>query len=468
MVNKNSEEIFFYLDLTKDYIKEKNLVKLIENYIEKRTTISANVDFGVLIFDKEGSPVFISKKRKPEKINELIEQNWEDRSKTISLFEKGLFYILSYITESIRNHSKAYRIITLSDTPSDLSEDYQKALFNIISKVKYFPTYIDIIRLSNEEKRFFKDVVKLNILVSDTKGGIFYVKNKKELKSTLNRLINPKNLVNTFINKPDQIEISNEDLLFYTRLAQKLKEPRNKEDLVCYLCNKEICPVCLDVYDIPKMCEGCGGVFHNCCILDYSVNNNIGIPFIVRCPQCGLLLQLEKEDYKSEEELGEKDQKKAEESEKFNKKKINLNKVSPPEPIDFKKNAIKNTQNKSISHKNLDDIKFIKIGGFFGKTYKVIKKNEKLIYKKSGKQIDSEKREKSPHNVNQISKQEKKIEKNDNNNENEQKYWSPPKLKGKSEETENNSNLKYNVCSVCGSTLSKNLYRCPNCGSIQN
>ena len=67
----------------------------------------------------------------------------------------------------------------ITDTPSDLAGDYQEALFNLVSKIRHFTTFIDIIRVSEKGVRFFKDDVKLNILASDTKGGIFYVQDKK-------------------------------------------------------------------------------------------------------------------------------------------------------------------------------------------------------------------------------------------------------------------------------------------------
>lgn len=388
MPEKKREEIYFYLDLTKNFIKRKDLSKLIENFITKRNEINKQVDYGLLFFDNQGSPIFVNQKQITEEIINLLEEKWDSHSETKSYFEKGLFYILSDITENIRRQSKIFRIIILSDTPSKLSEDYQRILFDIVSKVKYFPTYMEIIRLSKEEKRFFRDEVKLNILVSDTNGDIFQVKNKKELKSIFNQLINPKGIVNTFINKQDQIEISNEDLLFYSNLAKSLKEPQRKEDLICYLCNEEICPICLDVYDLPQICEDCGDVFHNCCILDYSIENNIGIPFIFRCPQCGSLLKLKKEDLKPSKREKKENHDTFSQPKKLNEKKINLPKVNIPEPIHFHEYNLQNQENEKYSQGDYEDEKLIRIGGFFGKTYKVVKKENKLIYRKLENDID--------------------------------------------------------------------------------
>ncbi|GAG88693.1 unnamed protein product, partial [marine sediment metagenome] len=40
--------------------------------------------------------------------------------------------------------------------------------------------FIDIIRVSGQEERFFRDDVKLNILASDTNGGMYYLSEKKD------------------------------------------------------------------------------------------------------------------------------------------------------------------------------------------------------------------------------------------------------------------------------------------------
>ncbi|MBD3212826.1 MAG: hypothetical protein GF311_09480 [Candidatus Lokiarchaeota archaeon] len=461
------EEVIFYLDLTKNYVKKKDLLKLLENYIEKRNEINRDVEYGVLLFDNEDSPIFASQKNKSVGIQTIIDENWESRSVSKSFFENGLFYILSYITESIRKHPKAYRIIILSDTPSGLSEDYQKSLFDIISKVKYFPTFIDIIRLSKEKKRFFTDEVKLNILVSDTKGGIFYVKDKKELTSTFNKLINPKDLVNTFRDKPDQIEISNEDLMFYINLAKSLKDPSNKENLVCYLCNNEICPVCADVYDIPMKCTDCGSAFHNCCVLDYSIDNNIGIPFIFRCPKCGRLLKLQKEDIKMHNrKINQEDQITENDSIKKNQQRVKLDKVKPPEPLKFKKWE-KEGQDGIIDEKDERNVKYIQIGGFFGKTYKVIEKEGKMVYEKLLKtsRPNNKKSASESHfehiKTGNIASSESL---NDPSKQKQTRYWKP-NHENDIFQTNNTNRKKLKLCPICGKSLPNGVDRCLYCGN---
>ncbi|GAJ04590.1 unnamed protein product, partial [marine sediment metagenome] len=219
------------------------------------------------------------------------------RPKKQSFFENGLFYIFSYIAETIKKKSKCNRIIIITDTPSDLSEDYTEALFNLVSKIKTFPTFIDIIRVSEKNERFFKDDVKLNILASDTKGGIFYISDKKDFIPTIKKLVKNKQIVSTCENQNDRIKIKKEDYYFYSHLAKSLKPaPPNDVGLKCHFCQEEICPCCADVNDKLLFCEECGTTFHKCCITNYTIQHNIGIPHIFRCPKCQILLKINQDD----------------------------------------------------------------------------------------------------------------------------------------------------------------------------
>ena len=164
------EDIFFYLDLTKDILKKKEVNKAIKYYISERNKTNIKGHYGLLIFQDAGNPIFITDKKDSEIIQNAIEENWKTRPKKQSFFENGLFYIFSYIAETVRKKSRHNRIIIITDTPSDLSEDYTDALFGLVSKIKIIPTFIDIIRVSEQEERFFRDDVKLNILASDTNG----------------------------------------------------------------------------------------------------------------------------------------------------------------------------------------------------------------------------------------------------------------------------------------------------------
>jgi len=349
------EDVFFYLDLTKDIIRKKELIKAIKSYISEKNKSNIKGHYGLLIFQEEGNPIFIIEKKDSNIITNAIEVNWKSRPRKKSFFENGLFYIFSYMAETVRKKSKVNRIIVITDTPSDLSEDYAEVLFNLVSKIKDFPTFIDIIRISRSNERFFKDDVKLNILVSDTKGNIFYTHHKENFYNIIETLVKSKQIISHVEQK--KLKIKREDYNFYSHLAKELKP--TSEGVVgvkCYLCNEDICPVCTNIYDLPNLCENCGSIFHSCCITNFTIQNNIGIPHIFRCPKCDILLKIKQDEI-------------VELPDDFSK---SVEEYIESEAIELKSD---------ISHPNIP-LKRVKIGGFFGKFYSMKKEGDKLVYKK--------------------------------------------------------------------------------------
>jgi len=412
-----------------------------------------------LIFQEEGNPIFITDKKAANIIVKAIDENWKNRPKKQSFFENGLFYIFSYIAETVRKKSKLNRVIVITDTPSDLSSEYQEALYNLVSKIKHFPTFIDIIRVSEKEERFFKDDVKLNILASDTKGGIFFCTNKKEFLEILNKLVKNKRIISTFEDRPDQIKISTDDYAFYSRLAKKLKKPEEREKLTCYFCHEDICPVCTDINDSLLICEDCNTAFHHCCVINYTITHNIGIPHIFRCPnkECDVLLQIS-EDAITEVAIDDSQitsvseyigiVKGIEDSPKIisveplkpdnlsrDKLNVSIKKEKTPQ---IKENLIFTSKEKS-KKPSKEFQKTMRIGGFFGKVFTVTKMGDKIIYERITQSIPKKTEIKS-----------KKSEKKES--------WTSSNVK-------RTQILK--ICPICGINLKPSQQKkCPNCGSV--
>ncbi|MFX1502216.1 MAG: hypothetical protein ACFFDH_14735 [Promethearchaeota archaeon] len=381
-----TEDIYFYLDLSKDFLKKKEIIKAIKYYIEEKNKINLKGHYSLLIFQDEKNPVFLTNKKDSGIIAKSIEENWKNRPKEQSYFENGLFYIFSYIAETVRKKSKFNRILVITDTPSDLSEEYQEALFNLVSKIKNFPTFIDIIRVSGGSQRFFSDDVKLNMLASDTKGGIFYVQDRKEFTDVIKKLVKTKQFVSTFTDRPELIEITKEDYAFYNRLAKSLKKPEKVEGLVCHFCNEELCPVCADIYDFPLICEDCNSSFHRCCVTNHVINHNIGIPNIFRCPnsECDVLLKIDADEIikvsgevevSTVKEFMEKEF--LQDSSEEIPKGVDTSPLVPPERKFVSRPEYYESASKA------EPIKTIRIGGFFGKMYTVKKVGDKIVYEKT-------------------------------------------------------------------------------------
>jgi len=446
-VKRIKEDVYFYLDLTKDLLKKKEIVKAIKYYIEEKNKVNIKGHYSLLIFQEEGNPIFITDKKDAGIIIKSIDENWKLRAKNQSFLENGLFYIFSYIAETVRKKSKFNRIIIITDTPSDLSEGYQEALFNLVSKIKNFPTFIDIIRFSSGNERFFSDDVKLNMLASDTKGGIFYVKEKKEFLGIIKKLIKTKQYVDTYSDRPDRIKISTEDYAFYNNLAKSLKKSeKTTEKLVCHICKEEICPVCTDVYDIPQLCEDCNAGFHNCCITNYTINYNIGIPNILRCPSCDVLLKIDEDEIIEVSGEGE-----AKTVKEYMESLVEIPPYLPSEeelPISSspvkqaEKRTIQPTTNGYDTTDDDDVIKTIRIGGFFGKAYKVKKVGDKIVYERIMRQGTN-----TSHQENTVKQQEKLVTTTKNSSKGENKLTS------------------FAICQQCGIQINPNQDKyCPNCG----
>jgi hypothetical protein len=446
------EDVYFYLDLTKDLLKKKEIIKAIKYYIEEKNKINIKGHYSLLIFQEEGNPIFITDKKDAGIIANSIEENWRLRPKDRSFFENGLFYIFSYIAETVRKKSKFNRIIIITDTPSDLSEGYQEALFNLVSKIKNFPTFIDIIRVSGENQRFFSDDVKLNMLAADTKGGIFYISQRKEFSDVIKKLVKTKQFTSIFVDQPDRISITKEDYAFYNHLAKPLKKSEAPmEKLVCHFCNEEVCPICTDIYDIPLICEDCNTSFHKCCITNYTINHNIGIPNILRCPSCDVLLKIDEDEIiEVSREVEVKTVKDFMAKEVLDQIPKQLSKIkhlprstSTIAPIEREKLDAIPTPNNFDSEGEV--IRTIHIGGFFGKAFTVKKIGDRIVYER----ISTKATFKS-NNTNSGKTEEKP------------KNLSSPNNKGPAQ---TKSQSSFMICQQCGRQVNPNQEsKCPKCG----
>jgi len=464
------EDIYFYLDLTKNYLRKKDIVKIIENYIKEKNQVNPNSAYTLLLFLEDGTPIFVNDENNCEKLLNTISENWENRSQKASYFENGLFYISSHIADTIRKKSKNNRVIIISDTPSDLSEDYVDALLELVSKIKYFPTFIDIIRISPKNMRFFKDDVKLNLLASETQGSIFYVHDKKEFEKVMEKLVKTKQLVNYFSDQPLKLEIRKEDYLFYSKLAKELKDPEeNDAELKCFFCKDEFCPVCADSNDKIKICEDCNSGFHECCIINYALGHNIGIPHIFRCPNCDTLLQVDQNAIVSTNKANESvddylniDNPASMES--SNDEKVEVNEkiqleIQNETEKEFKSVELDEKQEIKDTIVNADEeaTKIVRIGGYFGKFFVVKKIGDQIVYEK----VNLGKKN------NLIKDQTKKESKigltNSTSGKEELKVWRPKNLKNQQEKKE----IKVIICPECGNPIKMTQSRkmCPICGA---
>ncbi|MFX1312306.1 MAG: hypothetical protein ACFFHD_06805 [Promethearchaeota archaeon] len=432
----NSEEFIFYLDLIGNFMKRKTLIKAINNFIKEKAKFNVLSSYGLVIFQKDNNPVNIYDLNDSETVLDTINDMWDSREREQSYLENGLYEILAYIFRKSRETRKNYRIIIISDTPSNLSEDYYNALYDLLIKAKKFFTFIDIIRVGTE--KFYEDDVKLKVISSETQGGMFYCQDEKLLQTILGSLVQNKREFKVIkTEEPDQI--LQEDKIFYERLAVDLISLSSDDEEICTICEQELCPICEAHSDEIHKCYNCGAKFHNCCAAKYSLAKNIGFNHIFRCPQCDTLLKLDEEfvNIVYEEDLEEKlldiDLTDGEIEESFEGK---LKQKEVIEEVDLQEQNIEQEEEsieitESLPPPPSEPTKRVKVGGFFGKEIEIKLKKETSLQT----QIP-----------NSINKPEKPI--------------SITKLKPPKKKTIE----KIKLCKICGTTI-KNATICPTCGA---
>ncbi|TFG21733.1 MAG: hypothetical protein EU529_12660 [Promethearchaeota archaeon] len=286
-----SEEFILFIDLATDYIDKKFLIKEIKSFIENKNKYGNESSFGIVIFQEKENPITLYDSKDIDSIIKIIEEGWDNRPKSQSYIENGLFEILSYIFRKSTDINRIYRIIIFSDTPSNRSDEYHQAVYDLIIKSKKFSTFIDIIRVGEAEH--YDDDVKIKVITSTTFGGTFYC-DKNSFNYVLSSLVKSKQEFNVI--KVEKEEVLEEDKSFYESLAADLISLDSEDENVCSVCQFELCPICGKESDEILKCYNCGAKYHSCCIAGYAISDNIGFKHIFHCPQCENLLKLD-EDY---------------------------------------------------------------------------------------------------------------------------------------------------------------------------
>lgn len=286
-----AEELIFYIDLTTDYIKKEILLNELKEFIKSKKKLG-EASFGILIFQEEDNPVFLYDQKDSEQILNLLQEKWETRPKSQSFIENGLFEVLSHVFKNRPKNNKVCRVIIISDTPTVRSNEYYQAVYNLILKSKQFSMIVDIIRVGDQE--YYVDSVKLNVISSETHGGVFFC-NDKQFIDVISSLVKSKQEFNVIQIPDEENQDLKEDKTFYERLAADLISLEPNEEERCNICQFELCPVCGAYSDEITKCFNCGTKFHGCCIARYSISKNIGFRHIFKCPHCQNLLKLEED-----------------------------------------------------------------------------------------------------------------------------------------------------------------------------
>jgi hypothetical protein len=461
----NSEEFIFYLDLEGEFIKKKNIIKSINNFIKEKEKFNSATSYGVILFQSDDNPITTYNEKDSEEISNIINEKWESREKSQSYFENGLFEALSYIFLKSREARKNYRVIVISDTPSTLSEEYHNALYDLLLKARYFNTFIDILRLG--EEKFYDDDVKLKVITSETHGGVFYCNEARLFQDILISLVQNKSEF-TVIQPDEQNPILKEDKIFYEKLAVDLISLDSDDGEVCDICEREMCPICEAYSDEVHKCFNCNARYHACCAAEYSIANPVGFKHLFRCIQCDTLLKLEEDFveliYKEEHEEVNEDIYDEKVKEEYIDEEMPLEELEGDREEEFERIEGEEILNTEQEEKLIEEIKLelpslrkppslrppshtppkeeeviekkVRIGGYFGQEIMV--------------------KAKTSNNISSLNTHEAIVSVANGNAQIEEKIsitsLKPPKK----------TTIK--LCKICGTTLS-NISKCPTCGA---
>ena len=128
----NTEEVIFFIDLAAEYVSKDQLIKLIKVFIEDKKKFSEGSSFGLVMLQHEYNPVFVYDQTDAEVLTSVIDVKYETRPRDQSYIENGLFEVLSYVFYKSTKVEKVYRVIVISDTPTERSDEYHQALYNLL------------------------------------------------------------------------------------------------------------------------------------------------------------------------------------------------------------------------------------------------------------------------------------------------------------------------------------------------
>ncbi len=476
------ESIIIYLDLSskKTILSRKDLSKSISSFLTEKLTKNSKTTFSIFYYKEDDTPFLSDEMQDIKELTNIIQNDWKNRQIAESNFENGLFYCLSFLAGKAVESEGTFRVICISDLPSKKSAEYAEALMGLVERVRVFPTFIDIIRVGKED--MYPDDVKLRIVATLTSGGLFYVSGPKDFKVTFMGLA--KNKILPDLRDEGGQEIDDNKKNYYENLAKDLVELEDSDLKICMLCSKEICDFCNDPTDILRKCPKCNKPFHECCGALFSWKFNIGLKYIFRCPECGILLKMDEtlvheingepleEIILTQEELEEVVQQETWSPEEMEEKEENEQEEKIEEELKIEKDALAIEYESDTGDEAYSKGKETKDFKDWKKDKEDLKKEmevdeaqvKKMAYRPYGffgskptavKTKKTEKPEK-PENVEKLKKTEEK------------KAPRGSALARRRAQKRNNGATRNILCSVCGNRIKPKEKFCAKCGSPVN
>ncbi|MFX0098024.1 MAG: hypothetical protein ACFFCS_00475 [Candidatus Hodarchaeota archaeon] len=283
-----SEDTIILLAVDREYTHMGAVTKALEDFFQTKSSLDLSDRFNMVLFLENGPAYLEDFTFQWDRLINLLKQNQDTIGKPN--LEGGLFLALTFILDIYKIVSgKYFRILVIKDgSVPEMTKDF--LVTGLVEKIHPMPVFLDVIVLGMYDD---PDKEKLENMIDASKGGdLIYATTFKEFQDALNHdATNKKEIkVGLWEDKPDY-HMAHEHKPFFEDLASDL-EPITKYELnmKCTVCFQPTSPVCGT--DALVKCPSCNTTFHDCCLISWADQSNIGIDHVFRCPICFYLIKL--------------------------------------------------------------------------------------------------------------------------------------------------------------------------------
>ncbi|MBD3187785.1 hypothetical protein GF325_13195 [Candidatus Bathyarchaeota archaeon] len=282
-----SEDILVFLAVDKEFTSMDAIIKSLADFFQLKASKDPTDRFNVVFFLDQG-PVFLEDFTFQYQL--LVDKLNENKDKVAKPnLEGGLFIALTFILDIYKLVSgKYFRILVIRDASMPpITKDF--LVNGLLDKVSQMPVFLDFIDVGVYQD---DDEQKILNMINTSRGGeLMYVTTFQELEDALKRQAEKKEIEVGLWDKGPNFDMEYEHKRFFEDLASDLQPVEQVTgDMKCTVCFQSTSPVCGT--DALVQCPACKTPFHDCCLVSWAEQSNIGIGHVFRCPICFYLIDL--------------------------------------------------------------------------------------------------------------------------------------------------------------------------------
>jgi hypothetical protein len=280
-----AEDVIFYFDLgtrSTTVVSKKAIVKQVNKYIKDREKEAPSSNYGIITFNQgEDNPLFQERLAKDETELETFFQDNLKFSTKAHPIEQGLMLASTYLIETFRIASeRMLRLIVISDGPTEGSTTALfGALMDLVDSIKYFPVFIDIVRIGDQ--RIYPDDIRLKTITDETCGLLRYAASEDAFRKAMNEIFST-------AHRRALGPIPEEKRGFFEALCWLLV-PVAQVSGICTVCGQDLA----NSQEELVQCDHCCAGYHAACVESRVLDGFVFFPGITRCDHCKGLVKVQ-------------------------------------------------------------------------------------------------------------------------------------------------------------------------------